>query len=161
MIRFIIYILLFIIACEDDREWDNPYDPNSNRDLWTPQNLFAKDVVVPNDFSSASFELTWNRKGRPSNGFIIDRRIGNKDWENSILTIKENPDLDELNATDNIDLKVLLDLLKSPVPFEYKYRIYAYAIMEDGDTNVSNYSSTIIAPKVPGMPSGDLKIKSE
>ena len=160
MIRFIIYILFFIIACEDNRQWDNPYDPNSNRDFWTPQNLLAKDTDGEGENGIRNIELTWNRKGRPSNGFIIDRRIGDKDWENSILTIKENPDLDELNATDNIDLKVLLDLLKSPVPFEYKYRIYAYAIMEDGDTNVSNYSSTIIVPKVPGMPSGDLKIKS-
>ena len=160
MIRFIIYILFFIIACEDNRQWDNPYDPNSNRDFWTPQNLLATDTDGEGENGIRNIELTWNRKGRPSNGFIIDRRIGDKDWENSILTIKENPDLDELNATDNIDLKVLLDLLKSPVPFEYKYRIYAYAIMEDGDTNVSNYSSTIIVPKVPGMPSGDLKIKS-
>ena len=160
MIRFIIYILFFIIACEDNRQWDNPYDPNSNRDFWTPQNLLATDSNGEGENGIRNIELTWNRKGRPSNGFIIDRRIGDKDWENSILTIKENPDLDELNATDNIDLKVLLELLKSPVPFEYKYRIYAYAIMEDGDTNVSNYSSTIIVPKVPGMPSGDLKIKS-
>ena len=160
MIRFIIYILFFIIACEDNRQWDNPYDPNSNRDFWTPQNLLATDTDGEGENGIRNIELTWNRKGRPSNGFIIDRRIGDKDWENSILTIKENPDLDELNATDNINLKVLLDLLKSPVPFEYKYRIYAYAIMEDGDTNVSNYSSTIIVPKVPGMPSGDLKIKS-
>ena len=44
MIRFIILIFFIIIACEDAREWDNPYDPNSNRDLWTPQNVSAEEL---------------------------------------------------------------------------------------------------------------------
>tara|TARA_Y100000741_G_scaffold262055_1_gene202691 strand:+ start:233 stop:2284 length:2052 start_codon:yes stop_codon:yes gene_type:complete len=160
MIRFIIFILLFIIACEDDRQWDNPFDPKSNRDFWTPQNLSATNDLKDGQDGKGQIKLTWNRKGRPSSGFIIDRKIGDKDWEKSILTIKENPELDELKSTDNIDLKVLLDLLKSSVPFEYKYRIYAYAVMENGETNVSNYSSTTIIPKIPDMPSADLKIKS-
>ena len=104
MIRFII-LIFFIIACEDAREWDNPYDPNSNRDLWTPQNVSAEEL------GEGQFKLTWNRKGRPSNGFFIDRKIGEESWEDSILYLKDNPQLSddtELTLIDTVDLKFLI-----------------------------------------------------
>jgi len=157
MIRFIILIFFIIIACEDAREWDNPYDPNSNRDLWTPQNVSAEEL------GEGQFKLTWNRKGRPSNGFFIDRKIGEESWEDSILYLKDNPQLSddtELTLIDTVDLKILINLLKSPDPFEYKYRIYAYAIMENGDTNVSNYNSIIVVPNVLPTKPDSLKILS-
>ena len=157
MIRCIILILFFIIACEDAREWDNPYDPNSNRDLWTPQNVSAEEL------GEGQFKLTWNRKGRPSNGFFIDRKVGEESWEDSILYLKDNPDLSddaELSLIDTVDLKFLIKLLKSPDPFEYKYRIYAYAIMENGDTNVSNYNSIRLVPNILPTKPDSLKILS-
>jgi hypothetical protein len=157
MIRCIILILFFIIACEDAREWDNPYDPNSNRDLWTPQNVSAEEL------GEGQFKLTWNRKGRPSNGFFIDRKVGEESWEDSILYLKDNPDLSddaELSLIDTVDLKFLINLLKSPDPFEYKYRIYAYAIMENGDTNVSNYNSIRLVPNILPTKPDSLKILS-
>ena len=61
-------IVLFIIsACEDaKREWDNPYDPRSNRLLWAPDSIEAIQK------SDNEIEISWIRKGRAFDGFIID-----------------------------------------------------------------------------------------
>ena len=110
MIRFIILILFLIIACEDDREWDNPYDPNSNRDFWTPRNLSFEEL------GEGQFKLTWNRKGRPSNGYFIDRKVGEESWKNSILYLKDDEKLSqdtELSLIDTVDRKVLMNLLRN------------------------------------------------
>ena len=48
------------------------------------------------------------------------------------------------NGSIRLILKdIVNDNIKSANKVEYQYRIYAYAIMENGDTNVSNYSPGI------------------
>ena len=73
----IVILTLFIIlfSCEDKiREWDNPYDPRSNKSLWTPDSLDATQTA------ENIIELTWVRKGRAFDGFIIDRKLGLDEW---------------------------------------------------------------------------------
>ena len=41
----IILLCFFSISCEDvNRIWDNPYDPRSDRSLWTPDSLKVKQI---------------------------------------------------------------------------------------------------------------------
>ena len=127
-------IVLFIIsACEDaKREWDNPYDPRSNRLLWTPDSIEAIQK------SDNEIEISWIRKGRTFDGFIIDKKIGANEWtwRDSLLN-------DDINSwIDTINLKLLVN-----DPSLYQYRVYAYA-----DTNTSYRRTIKIQPALPGHP---------
>ena len=110
------FIILF--SCEDKiREWDNPYDPRSNKSLWTPDSLDATQIA------ENIIELTWVRKGRAFDGFIIDRKLGLDEW-----MFKDSLFDDESTTwTDTLNLKTLVGN-----HVEYQYRIYAYA-----DSNIS------------------------
>ena len=129
------FLSLFIIlfSCEDKtREWDNPYDPRSNKSLWTPDSLDATQTA------ENIIELTWVRKGRAFDGFIIDRKLGLDEW-----VFKDSLFDDELTIwIDTINLKTLVNN-----PVEYQYRIYAYA-----DTNISLKKVYKIKPTLPGLP---------
>ena len=127
-------IVLFIIsACEDaKREWDNPYDPRSNRLLWAPDSIEAIQK------SDNEIEISWIRKGRAFDGFIIDKKIGTNEWiwQDSLLN-------DDINSwIDTINLKLLVNN-----PSLYQYRVYAYA-----DTNTSYRRTIKIQPALPGHP---------
>jgi hypothetical protein len=117
-----IFILIaLVIACEDTvRVWDNPYDPRSDRSLWTPDTLRATQL------SSDNIELTWFRKGRDFDGFIMDKKIGEESWQDSIAILWDST----YSWIDTLDLK---EVVNNPVT--YSYRIYAYA-----DSNISNKS---------------------
>ena len=156
MIRFIIIILILLIACEDARDWDNPYDPRSNREFWSPVDLSA------NNEGEGVIKLTWLRKGRRFDGFVIDRKFGDDNWKDYVKIIKDTLEISddsEYSFNDSIDLKILVNKLKIYNPLELKYRIYAYAVMENGDTNKSNFSSFIVEPDAPSNPD-TVKIQS-
>jgi len=66
----IILLCFLAISCEDvKRVWDNPYDPRSDRSLWTPDSLKVKQL------SPDEIELSWLRKGRDFDGFKIERKM--------------------------------------------------------------------------------------
>jgi len=131
-----IIILCFLaISCEDvNRIWDNPYDPRSDRSLWTPDSLEVKQDPL----SLGKIELSWLRKGRDFDGFIIERKIGKGDWQDSLAILWDSI----YNWIDTLDLK---EVVKNPE--EYSYRLYAYA-----DSNISNKVDISIKPNVPGPP---------
>ena len=65
---FLPFLSLFLLTCESpERIWDNPYDPRSDRSLWTPDSLKARQK------SPDKIELSWQRKGREFDGFRIDK----------------------------------------------------------------------------------------
>ena len=127
-------IALFILStCQDaNREWDNPYDPRSDRSLWTPDSVEALQT------SDNEIELSWLRKGRDFDGFIIDKKIGTNDWKDSIAVLWDST----FSWIDTLDLKFVV-----ANPFLYQYRIYAYA-----DTNTSLRKNIKIQPATPGPP---------
>lgn len=134
--KLILYslIALFIFsACQDaNREWDNPYDPRSNRSLWTPDSIEAIQK------SDNEIEISWLRKGRDFDGFIIDKKIGANNWKDSIAVLWDST----FSWIDTLDLKFVV-----ANPFLYQYRIYAYA-----DTNTSLRKNIKIQPATPGPP---------
>jgi len=125
--------MILLLACEDaKRVWDNPYDPRSDRSLWTPDTLQATQL------SSDKIELSWLRKGRDFDGFTIDKKVGEGNWLDSVAILWDST----FNWVDKLDLK---EVVNNPV--EYAYRIYAYA-----DSNISNKVSVKIKPNIPGPP---------
>lgn len=129
-----IFLIIFLaISCQDvKREWDNPYDPRSNRALWTPDSLRASQK------SEDELQITWFRKGRDFDGYIIDKKIGTDSWQDSVAILWDSL----YTWIDTLDLKFVLEK-----PYEYTYRIYAYA-----DTNTSNRKIVKIKPETPGPP---------
>ena len=129
----IILLCFLAISCEDvKRVWDNPYDPRSDRSLWTPDSLKVKQL------SPDEIELSWLRKGRDFDGFKIERKMGSGDWQDSVAILWDSI----YNWIDTLDLK---EVVKNPE--EYSYRLYAYA-----DSNISNKVGISIKPNVPGPP---------
>ena len=67
----IILLCFLVITCEDvNRVWDNPYDPRSDKSLWTPDSLKAEQISLD------EIELSWQRKGRDFDGFKIGKKMG-------------------------------------------------------------------------------------
>ncbi len=140
MIRFCFILLFIIIACEDvNRIWDNPYDPRSDRSLWTPDSLKADPGT------EGEITLNWQRKGRDFDGFRIDRKIGDSVWVDTVATLWDST----FTWTDRLDMNSVVSLKPS-----YQYRLYAYA-----DTNRSNMVLISVNPLVPSPP-GPVEIQS-
>lgn len=133
MNHLFLILLFLLIACEDiNREWDNPYDPRSNRSLWTPDNLTANPNI------EGTITLNWRRKGRDFDGFRIDRKIGDSAWVDKVATLWDST----YNWDDHLDMKSIVS--HNAI---YSYRLYAYA-----DTNRSNMVTISVNPLVPDPP---------
>ncbi|MDD9879246.1 MAG: hypothetical protein OXT08_00420 [Candidatus Marinimicrobia bacterium] len=140
MIRIIFILLILILACEDvNRIWDNPYDPRSDRTLWTPDSLSADTSV------EGKITLNWQRKGRDFDGFKIDRKVGNGEWKDSVVTLWDSI----FTWTDILEMKSVVQNKNY-----YSYRLYAYA-----DTNRSNMVTVTANPLIPDPP-GPVQINS-
>ncbi|MDD9930341.1 MAG: hypothetical protein OXR70_00550 [Candidatus Marinimicrobia bacterium] len=140
MIRIIFILLILILACEDvNRIWDNPYDPRSDRTLWTPDSLYADTSV------EGKITLNWQRKGRDFDGFKIDRKVGNGEWKDSVVTLWDSI----FTWTDILEMKSVVQNKNL-----YSYRLYAYA-----DTNRSNMVTVTANPLIPDPP-GPVQINS-
>lgn len=140
VIRIIFILLILILACEDvNRIWDNPYDPRSDRTLWTPDSLYADTSV------EGKITLNWQRKGRDFDGFKIDRKVGNGEWKDSVVTLWDSI----FTWTDILEMKSVVQNKNY-----YSYRLYAYA-----DTNRSNMVTVTANPLIPDPP-GPVQINS-
>lgn len=110
-----------ILSCEK-REWDNPFDPDCPKEVFTPSNFKAEQL-------SNSVKLIWSQSNTHISGFKIERKVADDSWE--IVTI-----LGKSITTYNDD-KLINDKL-------HQYRLYTYA-----GQNESNKVTTQITPKIP------------
>lgn len=69
-----LYILLtaFLGICNScqKRIWDNPFDPDCPKEIYTPNNLKASQV-------EDEIHLTWSQTNQNISGFVIELQIGN------------------------------------------------------------------------------------
>ena len=138
MIRILLFFLIIFFACEDkSRVWDNPYDPRSDRSLWTPDSLKARQK------SPDKIELSWQRKGREFDGFRIDKSTDGEIWKDSVAVLGNY----DSKWTDTLDMKLVVSEYLSNGSVEYFYRLYAFA-----DTNQSDKVKIKFQPLVPGPP---------
>jgi len=127
-------LLLWLSACSlEKRVWENPYDPRSDRSLWTPVNFKSTQL------DTNRIQLTWERKGLDFDGFKIDKLDGLKDWVEGVAIVGDST-LIWIDTT--LDLK---ELVKDPAPITYRLTAFA------GD-NFSNSVLTKITPLLSAPP---------
>ena len=102
-----IVLLGFVVNSCQKPERDNPWDEKTDPESWAPQNL----TITAN--SATSVTLTWNYSATGHEGFKVERKIDNGNWE--MLN-------DNLNPTENRFIDNGLDLLQH----DYSYRVLAF-----------------------------------
>ena len=138
MIRKVLFILLVLISCEDKKRiWDNPYDPRSDRSLWSPDELEAKQK------SKDMIQLNWLRKGREFDGFRVEKSVDGETWKDSVATLGNYVN----KWVDTLDMKLVVKDSLNKGSVEYSYRVYAFA-----DTNESDKATVKYKPLMPGPP---------
>jgi len=125
MIRYIIPLLaLLLITCDKpERIWSNPNDPDSERDSWKPSNLMIEQL------SFKHVKISWEDVSRGEEGFIIDKKIENGDYQINYSIVGEN-------------VEEWIDTTSTPNK-EIAYRLYAYY-----EQNESAYLEATITPVV-------------
>jgi hypothetical protein len=71
LIQFALFLILF--SCHD-REFDNPFD-NLDPAAWAPQNFQVTDVSITEK------QLSWNYGDYNIEGFKLDRKKGDEEWQ--------------------------------------------------------------------------------
>ena len=112
---FTAFVYLFLISCEN-REWDNPFDPDCPKELFTPSDFKAVQ-------EGTQVKLTWSQFNNQISGFVIERSVDGGAMWTSVAT----PSKTELTWSDS----------NLPGGKEYKYRLTARA-----GSNSSNYVSS-------------------
>lgn len=118
-------LLGLLISCEE-KEFNNPYDPTTSPELWAPNDLKI------NQISYSQIKLLWNQEEQNIDGFKIDKKAGNDNWEIAIANINKN----KLEWIDNFTVQPNIS---------YTYRVYAYA----GDNQSSIISGGILTADLP------------
>jgi hypothetical protein len=97
-------MFLLILSCEN-RDWDNPFDPDCPKESWTPTNFQA--ILTP-----YGVELTWTQPLNNISGFKLTKKV---DTGTATDLASQTKDISQLIDNDLIAGKV------------YTYSIVAYA----------------------------------
>lgn len=106
---FLAFALVIIVSCK--REWENKYDAKADFDPvdWAPRYLQVKEK------GHLVRELNWSQIDLLIDGFHIDRKAGDEDWQIQWKTVPK-------------DMFSCIDSSLLPVSeMQYSYRVYAYA----------------------------------
>ena len=127
---FILLLTLLLMTCEKpERIWSNPNDTDSDKSLWAPTELQIEQITV------TQIELTWNDNADGEDGFKIDRKIDDGDWEIEYKVVIEN-------------MELLLDTIDThDIP--YGYRLYAYTNENNSNLVEGSITPTMINPQSP------------
>ncbi len=119
----LIVIFLLVSSCSEKPTYDNPLDPDNNPQNWAPNNLQFIQITI------SSVKLFWLDNCTSEQGYIIDKKISNEEWQIAFKTLPSN-------TIEFID--------DSFIPSEtHYYRVYAFA----GDMN-SSYEEIEINPSL-------------
>ena len=136
---FPIALLLFFAVLSCQRELDNPWDELSDLDpaQWAPESLTIKNIAIHNN------ELQWNYGTLNIEGFKIDRKKGDEEWQLGLYSLpKESRNFNDSSAI--------------PDPLGYQYRLYAFA-----GTNNSTEELGSVEMSFPGPTDLTLEQKSD
>lgn len=105
---FHVVLLLFTISAHScqKRTWNNPADGNIDQTSWAPTELIITDA-------STTIDLEWKDNSLGEEGFKIDRKIGDNEWDNGYDYVE--PNITTYTDTDSF-----------PIPDYIYYRVYAY-----------------------------------
>lgn len=71
-IKILPILVLTLFSCQK-RDWDNPYDPDCPKEIFTPSNFTASQ-------EGTSIKLTWSQTNNHISGFKIMRSANDGDW---------------------------------------------------------------------------------
>ena len=81
LITFWLMIWILLSNCSE-REYKNIFDPaNTAPGEWSPKNLQVRQVSI------AEIQLGWRKVNPDITGFVIDRRIGDGEWEQNVAIL--------------------------------------------------------------------------
>ena len=130
----IVLMFLIIYSCEqpEERLWNNPYDSDSDKDLWAPTNLMA----TQQDIREVRLQWKDNSGISESNtpdevGYRINRLLENKDWEMDYAELGPN----QTTWVDSMS-----------VPGRNKYGVYAFAGGNSSSTATVDITTSFPAP---------------
>lgn len=118
-----ILMALIILSCQQ-REWDNPFDPDCPKELFTPSNFQARQ-------QGKVITLVWSQPNNTITGFKIERKVGDGVWQEVATPGK--------TSTKWNDDQISSDKL-------HEYRIYAVA-----GNNISNKVNSQIKPTLSSL----------
>jgi uncharacterized protein (TIGR02145 family) len=120
-------MLAMLLSCE--REYDNPWDAKATLDpnAWAPQNLTITDVSITEK------KLSWTYGDKNIEGFKLDRKVGNGEWQIAYMTCGK-------------EIRFWSDTQVIPDPsITYYYRLYTFA----GQYSSAMISSSSSSSQVP------------
>lgn len=118
---------LILVSCKKS-SWDNPYDANTS----LPGNGWQPIGVKITTASISKKRVTWEYKGKPIEGFKIDRKMGDGEWQKAYVKLDDN-------TREWMDTTVVPEQTKTVI-----YRIYAFAA-----SNVSTYVEVESSTEIP------------
>ena len=122
----LLIMLVLFFACT--REYDNPWDGKADSNTWAPQNLQIESISITEK------KLTWTYSDENIEGFKLDRKKGNEEWQVAYKTI-------------NKEARAWIDTDIVPDPeLTYSYRLYAYLGEYNSSYAENNFNANIPAP---------------
>ena len=85
--RYIIFLMAFWIILFTNcgkREWKNPFDTNISPSDWAPSSLKIEILT------QSSIKLTWKDNSFGEEGFKIDKKVDNNNWQIAYAIVDEN-----------------------------------------------------------------------
>ncbi len=113
-----IFTVFALFSCRE-RVWDNPFDPECPKEIFTPTDLNATQ-------EGNQIKLTWNQKNNQITGFIISRKENNGNW----LEVERIP------KGTNTYFHVL-----PVIGIQYGYQVVAYAESNFSNPLTTNYTA--------------------
>ena len=128
-ICFLIYLIAGLFRCESEREFKNIFDPdNANPADWKPENVVIQQLSVER------LLITWEHPNPLVQGYVIDRKISDGNWEINFAIIE---DRDQKDCQDTI----------YTLGSEQSYRVTALAGDSYSDFTKATIVPTIAEPK--------------
>lgn len=81
--RYLFFIVIFLILTSCNREFENPYDELANI-VWGLSNLTVADQTTE------SLMLSWDPPDENFDGYVIDRKLEDGDWQNMVADLNNN-----------------------------------------------------------------------
>lgn len=106
---YIFIVVLIFISCQ--REYTNPWDEKANFDpeAWAPKNFQIEDISITEK------RLTWEYGDENIEGFKLDRKKGDENWQIAYQTFSK-----DTRSWSDTDILPELSV-------NFNYRLYAYA----------------------------------
>jgi uncharacterized protein (TIGR02145 family) len=117
--KYCLFIFLLVVTSCQKREWNNPFDPECPKEIFTPDNFIAKQ-------EGNVVKLTWSQTNTQISGFAIERSVDNGSWTSAATPAKAESTWSDANITGG--------------------KVHAYRIVAKAGNNASNTVSVSITP---------------